>query len=418
MPGSVPCKAVCGLRRRAVGLVVTAALAAAACGGSPTPREPETRDAAAPVAVTTAAVTDGDVPSTFEAGGVVRARSTAVIAARVMAPVLDVHVRAGDRIRRGATLVTLDGREMRAHVARGKASLQAADEATVAATAQIAAAEAGVTLARATFDRISGLYAKQSATPQELDQATAALRAAEAQVAGARAQSLAAGSARDAARAGAEAADIGLSYTILTAPFDGVVASRSVDAGALASPGAPLLMLEENGPMRLEVTVDEARAGGLTTGLSVDIRLDSSRGSDGRWMRGSLAEIGRLDATTHTFVVKIDLPGDANPLQGVRHPRSGTFGRARFAAASRRAVTVPSSSLVRRGQLTLAFVVEDGVRARLRPVTPGPAVGGVAEVLAGLVAGEVVVVTPPDSMRDGSPVVVGAAPRRVVQGDR
>ncbi len=392
--------------RQVAAVAVATALLAAACGGASEPREPGPGEAAPALAVTTDTATDTDLASTFEAGGVVRARMTATIAARVLAPVVEVSVRAGDRVRRGATLVTLDGREMRAHVARGRASLEAADAAASAAASHTAAADAGLRLARATYDRISGLHEKRSATSQELDQATAGLRAAEAQLAAARSQSLAANAARDAARAGADVTDIGLSYAVLTAPFDGIVAARSTDPGSLATPGAPLLVLEAAGPVRLEVTVDEARGGGLTIGQSVAVRID---GDGDTYLAGTIAEIGRVDPASHSFVVKIDLPD--RPAG-----RTGVFGRARFPGPARRALTVAASSLVRRGQLAFVYVVDDEVRARLRPVTPGPAVGDRAEVLAGLSAGDVVVASPPAALRDGGRVIVNGAPRAAASG--
>lgn len=372
--------------------VFTAGLVA--CGGS---EPPVTGDhGAAPPAQTlaTTRATVGDLAATFEAGGLVRARTTAAVAARVMAPVVSVHVRAGDAVKRGATLVTLDAREFTAHAARGKASTLAAEEAVHAAGAQMQAAEAGSRLAKATHDRVAGLHEKQSATAQELDQAVAALRAAEAQVNGARAQRAAAAAALDAARAAADAADIGLSYTTLTAPFDGIVASRTVDPGAMAAPGMPLLVIEQIGGNRLEATLDEARAAQVRAGQPVEVRLDDSRAE---WQQATVTEVGRLDPSSHSFLVKIDLP----PGTG---QQTGAFGRARFAGAPRRALTVPAASIVRRGQLAFVFVVGPERLARLRPVTPGPLAGDRAEILAGLTDGETVVSTPPPDLRDGTPM--------------
>jgi hypothetical protein len=77
------------------------------------------------------------------------------------------------------------------------------------------------------------------------------------------------------------------------------------------------------------------------------------------------------------------------------------FGRAQFSTQSRRALTVPAGALVRRGQVTSVFVVDQDV-ARLRLVN----VSG-TEVLAGLSAGEVVVVTPPPGVTDGRRVRTG-----------
>ena len=89
-----------------VPFVVTAALTAG-CSAAPLPAAIE----APPVTVSLGRAESADLPSRVEAGGIVRARSTAVIASRMMAPIDDVLVRPGDRVRRGAALVRLDARE-------------------------------------------------------------------------------------------------------------------------------------------------------------------------------------------------------------------------------------------------------------------------------------------------------------------
>ena len=387
----------------ALGVAMLAA-GLAGCGRSESPVLHGDAAAAPPAqAFAVSPVILADIPATFEAGGIIRARTTAALAARVMAPVVSVHVRAGDAVTRGATLVTLDARELTAHAARGKASSLAADETVRAAEAQIQAAEAGLRLAQATHARINGLLEKQSATAHELDQAVASLRSAEAQLGGARAQRAAAAAALDAARAGADAADIGLSYTTITAPFDGVVASRSVEPGTMAAPGMPLLVIEQTGASRLEATLDEARAARVRVGQAVEVRLDDASEA---WRQAAVTEVGRLDASSHSFLVKVDLPSDVGAT-------TGAFGRVRFAGAPRRALTVPAASIIRRGQLAFVFVVGPERLARLRPVTPGLVAGERAEVLAGLSVGESVVSAPSPDLRDGTPLAgasVTAAP--------
>ena len=383
----------------ALGAVV---IAASISGCGTTPPNTGRHDPTAPQAqaLTVSAVTSSEVPATFEAGGVVRAQTTAALSARVLAPVVGVHVRTGDGVKRGATLVTLDSRELAAHAARGKASLLAAEQAARAAEAQIQAAEAGLRLARATHDRISRLHEQKSATTHERDQALEGLRAAEAQVSGAQAQRAAALAARDAALASAEASDVGLSYTTITAPFDGVVATRSVDPGAMAAPGMTLLVLEQRGAARLEATLDEARAGTVTMGQPVEVNIN---GTNSSWHSATVTELGRLDAASHSFLVKIDLPSTLSP-------RSGAFGRARFIGSPRRALTVPVSSVVRRGQLALVFVVGPNRLARLRPVSQGPAGGDRVEILAGLTERDWVVTAPPAELRDGTPITEASEP--------
>ena len=170
----------------------------------------------------------------------------------------------------------------------------------------------------------------------------------------------------------------------------------------MASPGMPLLSVEDTRTFRLEVRLDESRASRIVAGAPADVALDPAEGADGpapqRWLTGTVAEVARtLDAGGHTFLVKIDLPS----APGLR---SGMFGRARFRAETRRALTVPAASVLQRGQLTAVFVVDKDGLARFRPVTTGETVDGHVEILAGVDPGETVVAAPPPDLQDGTPV--------------
>jgi RND family efflux transporter MFP subunit len=384
-------------------LLVVATVTTVACSRTP---EATVQATAAPLPVVTARVALTDWPSTFETGGIVRAASTAPIASRVMAPVSAVYVRAGDHVRRGAPLVRLDAREMTANRDRAVAATAAAREASLAAEADAAAAEAGLALARATHRRIADLAGRQSATPQELDQAVAALSAAEAQFRAATARRAAAVAGLAAARAAGSAAETSVTYTELDAPFDAVVAERAIDPGAMATPGLPLLVLEDPASFRLEVRVDESRGAQVQVGERVECAIGTDTGAVGpaAWITGRVSEIARLDPASHAFVVKIDLPANASA-------RSGSYGRARFTGPSRQTLTVPSTALLRRGQLAFVFTVDSVNVARLRFVAPGEVAGGQVEALAGLTDGDVVIAPLPPALTDGRPVVPAGAGR-------
>jgi RND family efflux transporter MFP subunit len=373
--------------------------------------EPDASKAEAPAMdLELVAVQSTALVSSFHAGGVVRARSTAAVSSRILAPVLQVHVRAGDRVKRGAPLVTLDGREITANRARAAAAFSGAVEAAHAAEADVRSAQAAVVLARATHERIRTLHDKRSATPQELDQARSSLDAAEAQLAGARARVAAATGAREAAGAASAAAGIATSYATLAAPFDGVVTTRSVDPGAMAAPGMPLLTIEDTSGFRLEVAVDEARAGHVTAGRAVDVTIGEDT------VTGRVSEVARIDPAAHSFLVKVDLPvqgtkktkGTESAPEGAYY-RSGVYGRARFAGPERSGLSVPASAVVRRGQLTFVYLVDAAGRARLRPVNVGPEQAGRVEILAGARAKDLVVLDPPASLSDGT-LVNGGRP--------
>ena len=113
------------VKSTALTALLLAALTGAACSTTP---EAAPTSTATPIAVTTATAAMTALPATFEAGGIVRARLSAAVASRVMAPVTDVRVRAGDRVRKGDPLVWLDAREMTANRDRAAAAATAAQE--------------------------------------------------------------------------------------------------------------------------------------------------------------------------------------------------------------------------------------------------------------------------------------------------
>jgi len=285
----------------------------------------------------------------------------------------------------------LEGGELAAGARAARATAAAAELGATAAAAELRAAEANLALARASHDRIAGLAARRSATPQELDDAIATLLSAEARVAGAAARRVQASSALDGARAASDQASTTAGFSTIAAPFDGVVTETIAEPGNLALPGAPLLRLEDARHFRLEVRLDESRVGRVRPGDRVPVEL----GTGSAAIDGTVVEIGRaLDADARAGLVKIALP-DAPGL------RSGTFGKARFAGTPRRALTVPPAAIVRRGQVTSVFVVDAGVAGvRLVDVRD-------TEVLAGLSDAELVVVSPPPGLIDGRRVTVG-----------
>jgi len=374
------------------GVALVAGLALPACsGGAKTVPEPS----ADAIPVDTATLAVAEIPDTFEAGGIVQARTTATLMARIPAPVREVRAVPGDRVRAGQMLIVLDGRDLAAQARRARAEGASADQDVIAAAAERQAAEAALALARATHARIAGLQSKRSATPQELDDATGALRAAEARAAGAEARAQAAVSSVEGTRAASEAADTIEAFSRIAAPFDGVVTEKMVEPGNMAAPGTPLMRVEDTRRFRLDVRVDESRIGRVSPGATVAIALDGGSDDAAPVVDGTVTEVGRaVDADARSFLVKIELPAD-------RGLRSGMFGRARFSTQPRRALTVPEAALVHRGQVTSVFVVEKDI-ARVRLVS----VRG-TEVLAGLSEGDVVIVTPPPTLTDGRRVKVG-----------
>ena len=127
-------------------------------------------------------------PSIYEATGTVRARTSAVISAKLMGYVREVKVQAGDRVREGQLLVTLDTRDLDVSSRRAEAAREEVRTAVPEADSAVAAAKANLDLAQVTFGRMQDLFQKKSISNQEFDEASAKLKAAQAAYEMARAQ--------------------------------------------------------------------------------------------------------------------------------------------------------------------------------------------------------------------------------------
>ena len=359
-----------------VAMAIGVVLSACSSGTKTTPAE-----AAAPVPVTVATVAMTDIADTFEAGGVVQARNTATIMARILAPVREVRVAPGDRVRAGQVLVVLDGRDLGAHARSAHAAALAADQGASAAAFEQQAADAALALARTTHDT-HRRPAREAVRRRRRNSMTPPAPCARpkpgrpARPPGRRPPCPAwKAHARPARR-----------QTRRSRSRSSRHPSTEWSPKRWSSPATwrrlvtPLVRLEDTRGFRLDVRVDESRIGQISPGAVVPVSLDSGTGGAPTTVNGTVAEIGRaVDADARAFLVKITLP-DTPGL------RSGGFGRARFSAQARRALTVPAGALVHRGQMTSVFVVENGI-ARVRLVN----VSG-TEVLAGLSEGDVVIV--------------------------
>jgi RND family efflux transporter MFP subunit len=185
------------------------------------------------------------------------------------------------------------------------------------------------------------------------------------------------------------------SYAEITAPFAGVVTAKSVDPGAMAVPGAPLLTIEREGAYRLEASVEESRVTAIRLGQPVSVTLD---GVD-RTLDARVSEIvPAVDPASRSYTVKIDLPS-------LPTLRSGAFGRVSFSLGRRSPLTIPVGAVTARGQLQSVVVAENGI-AHARLITAGQQSKDQVEVLSGLTAGEMVIFPVPSGLSDGAAVEV------------
>lgn len=333
--------------------------------------------------ITVAVVQEKNIPDWLEAVGTVEAAQTSQVASQMMATIVQINVREGDRVRAGEILAVIDDAQPRAAVEQATAALNAAKNETIAANSQFA-------LAQATLTRYQQLYNEKSVSPQEFDQISAQYQSAEARRDMAKASEAQASEALTQARTS-------LSYTRIRAPFDGVITEKKADAGTLAAPGMPIFTIEDTRRYRLQATVDESDIALVHLGQRVPVALDALGKAK---LSGRVTQImPAADAASRSFVVKIELPLDPRV-------RSGLFGRAHFTRGQRTALLIPQTAAVDRGQLRGVYVVDSNSIAELRYVTFGNAVEHNIEVLSGLQAGEKLIADPGSREFSGKKILV------------
>lgn len=288
-----------------------------------------------------------------EVVGTVRAKLSSVIEAKVSGRIEKMLVVPGQNVKTGELLVQLDAREVQAQLDRALAVRQQAES---------------------DLKRATDLIQQKILSQSEYDNAQSKFRVA------------------DAAATEAEAL---LGYTKVIAPFDGVITRKYVDVGDLASPGKPLLEMEDARDLRLEADVPEAVISHLALGDKLGVRVSGLTND----LDGVISEIApSADPNSRTFLVKLDLPTTPSL-------RAGQFGRAAMPVGETSALRAPASAMVQRGQMELVFVVVND-HAQLRIVKTGKHIGNEVELVSGVDAGERVVVDGAGNLVDGQPLTI------------
>lgn len=319
-----------------------------------------------------------NLPDAFEAVGTMRAAQTSTLASQMMGIVVEVRAQEGDHVQRGQVLAVVDDSQPRA-------ALDRASAADVASRQQLAASDSELALAESTLKRFQILYERKSVSPQEFDEVKARQQAALARRDMARAD-------QEQAKAAIAQATTALEYTRIRAPFEGVITEKKADTGTLASPGMPLFTLEDVRRYRLEASINEDDLAFVRVGQSLPVLVDAL-GSEA--LAGRVVQIvPAADASSRSFLIKVEMPANSRL-------RSGLFGRAEFPRGERRALLVPQTAIVERGQMQGVFLLDPNKVAALHYVTLGRSTQGQVEVLAGLQDGDWLVARPGTLELDG-----------------
>ena len=355
------------LAGRLARFLAACALIAGSAWAAPTP------DQAVPAGVgPTYEVVMRDLPQTIAAEGLVEAVRQATLGAQVAGRITELAVKAGDPVRAGQVLARIDART--------------AEQAVAASRSQVAEAEANLANARRRHDRNVNLFAQKFVSQAAVDQSEAELKAAQAQV--------------DSLKANAVQASAAQTFTTITAPFAGVVGATHVELGDMAQPGRQLVTVFDPKDLRVTATLPQASLAKVRLGEPVAIELS---GRAGTVKATRVTVIPLADARTHSTRVRLDLP----PTDGVL---PGQFARAWFVTGTTRALAIPASALLKRGEVTAVYVIDRDGRALLRQVRAGePVAGGMVEILAGLAGGERIAQNPVQAGMAASAAAVPAA---------
>jgi RND family efflux transporter MFP subunit len=364
--------------RRLVSSMLFASLlaGAAGCARRDVPGH-ATADPRAAVSVRTVRVEDGGRGASLIVPGRVSAREEVVVRAAMSGRVTALPLREGQRFSKGAVLARFEAPETKAAVSAARAAEQSARHRLEVARRQEA--------------RLDSLYAHRVAALRELELAQDERLAAEA--------------AYGAATAAHEAI---LSGSEIRSLFSGVVVRRHLDPGATAAQGEPVLDVRSGEASEIVAAIPEAWLPALRSSR-VDVRV-----GEGPWAGARVVRVeGMTDFRSRTREARFIPASPREPLE------PGAYADVRLArgdsapdAASRRSGTagaeflhVPSESIVRRGALTGVYVIRDG-RAWLRWIRTGRSDARTADVLAGLLPGDIIAADP-SGLSDGRAVVAG-----------
>lgn len=291
------------------------------------------------------------LPQTHATPGTVVAVETASVASRLMGQILAIDVVEGQAVKAGQRLFTVDPADVRA---------------------QAAQAEAALADAKANYERFANLYKEEAVSRQQMEKMKLAY---------------------DQARASAESARNQLRYAVVTSPISGVVTQKLANAGSLAVPGQPVVVVENPARLQIQTQVGESLLNAIRPGSSVPVEIAGRAGL----IEGRVAQVSpAADPVSRTFLVKLDLAGEGL--------RSGQFGRVLFRTGERQAVLVPKAALIERAGIPGVFVVDAQGIARFRMVRSGAEHDGQIEIQAGLKAGERVVVQGAEGLETGNRV--------------
>ncbi len=315
-------------------------------------------------AVPTALVQSKAVGAMVEFDGVIEPVKQSTVSAQAAGIIATLQVKAGDKVRAGQTLATIDDREASAGMQRSQA--------------QVNQTEAELRNARSNQERTKDLQGKGFVSKAALDSADAQYQSALAM--------------HEQSKAGALQSRISQGFTRVTAPFDGWVLQLHAQTGDLAVPGKPLLTVYAPQPLRAVVQVPASRSQSAKNATQTTVKVETEQGKSFWITPVNRVAIPAADPVSQTTEWRLELP--AREAIGLVPGQQVRVQFLQGLTGSVERLLVPQVAVVRRGELTAVYVAI-GQDFSLRAVRLGARQGAdMVEVLAGVVAGDKVALDP------------------------
>lgn len=299
-----------------------------------------------------------EVEQTYSVDGLVEATRQSTVSAQISGRIKEINFDVGSKVNKGQVILRIDERETA--------------QALAGSNAQVLQAQATLQNAKASYERSRQLFEQKFISQSALDKAQTEYQVARAQAA--------------ASEAGAGQASLAHAYSVVVAPYSGVVAARLVEVGEMVTPGKPMMVGFDPAEMRVIVNVPQYKLQEIGTHPKVMVELPSLS----RWVKAASVAVQPLaDARTHSTQVRVSLPANE---AGV-YP--GMFVRAHFVVGKATKLVIPNSAVLHRSEVVAVYVVDEKDKVKLRQVRVGDVTAdGAIEVLAGLNPGEKIAVDP------------------------
>jgi RND family efflux transporter MFP subunit len=341
----------------------------------------------------------GTAAAVLQATGYITARRRATVSTQITGTLTQVLIEEGDRVKKGQVLARLEDSALRASLAVAQANVQAAQ-------AQVAQSEAQLAQAQADARRQETLASRGMIAPQAVEQARTAVATYAAQL-DVRHREV------ESARAQQAQAEVNFAYTVVRAPFTGVITEKAAQVGEIVSPLSAgggftrtgVGTIVDMDSLEVDVDVNEAYIGQVKPNMPAEAVLDAY--PDWKIPAHVIAIVPAADRGKATIKVRVALEQkDARLVPDIGVRVSFLGAKPALAATPPKGALVPPQAIVERDGHGAVFVVADG-KAQLRTVTPATQDIGTMKLLPEAVhVGERVVLAPPASLRDGSMVSI------------